>query len=59
MKHIRQKNSSLDPNEAYTVVNVEDWNGELEDHPSIKNEPYFYEIVDEEIPAHAQYSIYI
>lgn len=52
MKHIRQICS-----EVYTVVNTE--KGEdLENHPSILNNPDLFEIVENDIPKNAQYLNY-
>ena len=58
MIHIRQKNSSFNENEAYTVVITDDWEDTLDTHPSIVDMPFFFEIVDCEIPSYAQYLIY-
>lgn len=58
MIHIRQKDSSLNPNEAYTLVITNDWTGTLETHPSMVDRPDFFEIVDCDIPEHTQFLIY-
>jgi hypothetical protein len=61
MQHIRQKidftNKGIEI--AYTVVDTTDWSLALEEHPSIVENPDFFEIVDEEIPIQAQKLIYI
>jgi hypothetical protein len=48
MKHIVQSNTKN--TESYTVVVLDDWNGNIEDHPSIIDHPEFFEIVDSELP---------
>jgi hypothetical protein len=58
MIHIRQKNSSFNPNEAYTLVITSDWDGTLETHPSMVDRPDFFEIADCDIPEHTQFLIY-
>jgi hypothetical protein len=61
MIHIRQKLDVTNKNGdliAYTVVYTKDWTLPLNEHPSIVNNPELFEIVDEEIPAHAQTLIY-
>ena len=57
MKHIRQKNSSREPHQAYTVV-LEIENINLEDHPCLQEHPEIFELVDETIPEDAQYLKY-
>jgi hypothetical protein len=61
MIHIRQKldltNKSGDLI-AYSVVYTTNWTLPLEQHPSIVNSPETFEIVNEEIPEHAQTLIY-
>ena len=59
MKHIRQKDSSFNSNEAYSVVITTDWNNPLEEHPSIVEHPEVFEIADCNIPNNAQYLNYI
>jgi len=59
MIHIRQINSSFNINETYTVVNTDNWDSSLGSHPSIVEHPESFEIVDCEIPEHAQYLIYV
>ena len=61
MIHIRQKLDVTSKNGdliAYTVVHTSNWTLPLEQHPSIVNSPDLFEIVDEEIPEHAQTLIY-
>jgi hypothetical protein len=61
MIHIRQKldlTNKVGELIAYSVVNTRDWNQPLEEHPSIVENPDLFEIVDEEIPSHAQTLIY-
>jgi len=60
MLHIRQKDSQRDPSQgAYTVVDVSNWLYPLDTHPSLIEEPLKFELVDEDIPAHAQTLKYI
>lgn len=56
--HIRQKNSSKGENKTYTVVKTTGWEGDLKDHPSIKENPELFEISDDEIPKDAEYLNY-
>jgi hypothetical protein len=61
MIHIRQKldfTNKVGELFAYSVVYTADWVLPLEQHPSIVNNPELFEIVDEEIPQHAQTLIY-
>jgi hypothetical protein len=58
MRHIRKKDSSFDPNIAYSVVITSNWDKPLEEHPSIVLEPDVYEIADCDIPSHAQHTTY-
>jgi len=58
MLHIRKKDSSFDSHYAYSVVITTNWDKPLEEHPSMVLEPDVYEIVDCEIPSHAQYTTY-
>lgn len=61
MIHIRQKLDVTNKTGdliAYTVVYTTNWTLPLNEHPSIVNNPDLFEIVDEEIPAHAQTLIY-
>jgi hypothetical protein len=56
MKHIRQINSVN--TDSYTIVNTDNWDKPLEDHPSITEHPELFEIVDSEIPEQHQYLTY-
>jgi len=61
MIHIRQKldlTNKIGELIAYNVVYTNDWTLPLEQHPSIVEHPENFEIVDEDIPAHAQTLIY-
>jgi hypothetical protein len=61
MIHIRQKldlTNKVGGLIAYSVVYTADWVLPLEQHPSIVNNPDLFEIVNEEIPQHAQTLIY-
>jgi hypothetical protein len=53
MSHIRRKITDT-PSETnrlvYVVVNTNDWNDTLENHPKIVNESDLYEITEEPIP---------
>ena len=58
MLHIRQKSTatgkSLHSN--YTVVITDKWKAkDLHKHPAVVEHPQIFEVVDEEIPDHAQY----
>jgi len=44
MKHIVQTNTKN--TESYTIVVLDDWNGNIEDHPSIVEHTELFEIVD-------------
>ena len=46
MIHIRQKVSSFNPHEVYSVVITDDWEYPLELHPSIIEHPEIFEIAD-------------
>jgi hypothetical protein len=61
MEHIRQKSSATGRslNSTYTVVVTTGWTLPLTEHPSIVEHPEIFEIVNEEIPDHAQYLNYI
>lgn len=58
MPHIKQKNSSEDPNKAYTIVLTPGYGGvgepPLSEHPSVVEWPALFEVVDTEIPEGAQ-----
>jgi hypothetical protein len=61
MIHIRQKldlTNKIGELIAYSVVYTSNWDRPLEEHPSIVENPDVFEIVDEEIPSHAQTLIY-
>jgi len=61
MIHIRQKlnlENKIGEIIAYTIVDTTGWTLPLEQHPSIVEHPENFEIVDEDIPAHAQTLIY-
>ena len=61
MIHIRQKLDVTNKNGeliAYSVIYTTNWILPLEQHPSIVDNPELFEIVDEEIPPHAQTLIY-
>lgn len=61
MIHIRQKldlTNKVGELIAYSVVYTKDWTLPLEEHPSIVEHPETFEIVDEDIPSHAQTLIY-
>ena len=58
MIHIRQKVSSFNPHEVYSVVITDDWEYPLELHPSIIEHPEIFEIADCDIPNHAEFMIY-
>lgn len=63
MTHIKQKNSSLDDNKAYTIVITDGYGGPgeppLAQHPSIVENPTLFEIVTDEPPADAQFLRYV
>jgi hypothetical protein len=56
MRHIRY--IPLVGTDAYTIVVTDDWNGQLEDHPSIVEHSEWFEIVDAPIPEKHQFLIY-
>lgn len=61
MIHIRQKLDVTNKTGdliAYNVVYTANWTLPLDQHPSIVENPELFEIVDEEIPSHAQTLIY-
>jgi hypothetical protein len=61
MIHIRQKLDVTNKSGeliAYSVVYTKNWTLPLEQHPSIVENPDLFEIVDDEIPEHAQTLIY-
>lgn len=56
MKHIVQINS-IGTN-LYTLVNTDNYIGELENHPLVVNEPETFRVSEDEIPNIVQYVIY-
>lgn len=55
MIHIRQKNSNA---ECYTVVKTDAFQGPLDQHPCLLENPDVFELVDGEVPSDAQYLDY-
>ena len=55
--HIRQINTAKEKT-SYTVVDTNNWEGKLSDHPSVIEHPELFEVVDELIPKDAQYLTY-
>lgn len=56
MKHIVQINSI--GTSLYTLVNTDNYIGELENHPLVVNEPETFRVSEDEIPNIVQYVIY-
>lgn len=56
MKHIVQINS-IGTN-LYTIVNIDNYIGELENHPLVVNQPETFKVSEDEIPIIVQYVIY-
>jgi hypothetical protein len=56
MKHIRQINS-VNTN-TYTIVDLSNYEGIMEDHPIFGAFPNLFEISEEEIPSYIQYVTY-
>lgn len=56
MKHIVQINSI--GTSLYTIVNTDNYVGDLENHPLVVNQPDTFRISEEEIPNIVQYVIY-
>lgn len=56
MKHIRQINTV--GQEYYGLVITNGWENNLENHPSIKENPELFEISEDEIPEKVQYLEY-
>jgi len=50
MEHIRQIDT-----ETYTVINLNGYEGDLDNHPTITEYPELFEISEDEIPENAQY----
>ena len=53
MRHIRQINSV--GTNSYTIVNLDNYVGELEDHPILVDYSDLFEISEDELPAYIQY----
>lgn len=53
MRHIRQINSV--GTNSYTVVDLSDYNGELEEHQTVVLHPELFEISEDEIPESHQF----
>lgn len=53
MKHIRQINSV--GTNSYTIVNLNNYIGELEDHPIFIDYSDLFEISEDELPNYLQY----
>lgn len=56
MKHIRQINSV--GTNSYTIVDLTNYNGVLEQHPILTEIPDTFEISEDEIPDYFQYVNY-
>lgn len=56
MKHIRQINSVV--TNSYTIVNLDNYIGELEEHPILVEYSDLFEISEDELPNYVQYVIY-
>jgi hypothetical protein len=56
MKHIRQKNS-VNTN-TYTIVDLSNYSGIMEDHPIFQAYPGAFEIAENELPDFVQYVSY-
>ena len=56
MKHIVQTNSI--GTDLYTIVNIDNYIGELENHPLIINHPDLFIVSENNIPKVIQYVIY-
>lgn len=56
MKHIVQINSI--GTSLYTIVNIDNYVGDLENHPLVINQPDAFRISYDEIPNIVQYVIY-
>jgi len=56
MKHIRQINSV--GTNSYTILNLDNYVGELEDHPIFIDYLDLFEISEDELPAYIQYVNY-
>ena len=56
MKHIRQINSV--GTNSYTIVNLDNYVGELEEHPILVEYLGLFEISEDELPEYIQYVNY-
>ena len=56
MKHIRQINSV--GTNSYTILNLDNYVGELEDHPIFIDYLDLFEISEDELPSYIQYVNY-
>lgn len=56
MKHIRQINSV--GTNSYTIVNLDNYVGELENHPILVKYSDLFEISEDNIPEYVQYVNY-
>lgn len=56
MKHIVQINS-IGTN-LYTIVNIDNYIGDLENHPLVINNPDVFRVSEDEIPDIIQYVLY-
>ena len=56
MKHIVQTNSI--GTDLYTIVNLDNYIGELENHPLVINHPDLFTVSENDIPEIVQYIIY-
>ena len=56
MKHIVQINSI--GTSLYTLVNTDNYIGDLENHPLVINKPETFRISEDDIPSIVQYVIY-
>ena len=56
MKHIVQINSI--GTSLYTIVNLDNYIGELENHPFVINQPDMFRVSEDEIPEYVQYVSY-
>jgi len=56
MRHIRQINSVS--TNSYTIVNLDNYVGELENHPIFIDYLDLFEISEDELPAYIQYVNY-
>ena len=52
MKHIAQSNTI--GTDSYTIVDTSEWQGEVQDHPSVIDHPELFEVIDSELPENYQ-----